>query len=280
MAFKPKESGTNLTISWPARPSLVAELHDIKGHLDLLVLLVQKDLKVKYKGTALGFFWSLLNPLLMMVVYALVFSIIVRFQIARYPVFLLAGLLPWNAFTTMITAASTSLVANANLVRRVRFPLEFLPLTSVLSGLVNLMLSLAILLVFALLFRQPLGAPLILLPLLLVIQLVFTTGVCLVLSALLVYFRDLEYLVGIGLTALFFLTPIIYPLSAVGGNRLAIILKLNPMTWLITSYQSIWHDNAWPKPSYLVAFAAMSLLVLLLGRFVFRRLQGRFAEEV
>jgi lipopolysaccharide transport system permease protein len=276
----PMQLSETPTYRWPSRRKVLEELADIARHRDLLILLVQKDLKVKYKGTALGFFWSLLNPLLLMVVYSVVFSVLVRFQIERYPVFLLSGLLPWNAFVATITSASTSLVANANLVRRVRFPLEFLPLTSVLSGLVNLVLSLAILLVFALLFRQPLGAPLIMLPLLLVIQLVFTTGVCLVLSALLVYFRDLEYLVGIGLTALFFLTPIIYPLSAVGGNRLAIILKLNPMTWLITSYQSIWHDNAWPKPSYLVAFAAMSLLVLLLGRFVFRRLQGRFAEEV
>ena len=265
---------------WPSRRSVVEEIGDVVRNRDLLLLLVLKDLKVKYKGTALGFFWSLLNPLLMMVVYTLVFSVLVRFQIERYPVFLLSGLLPWNAFTAAITAASTSMVANANLVRRVRFPLEFLPLTSVLSGLVNLVLSLVILLVFALAFRQPLGPPLIALPLLLVLQALLTTGICLVLSALLVYFRDIEYLVGIGLSALFFMTPVIYPLSAVGGNKLGLVLRLNPMTWLVTSYQSIWHENTWPKPSYLVALACTSVLMVLLGRLVFRRLQGRFAEEV
>jgi ABC-2 type transport system permease protein len=280
MASERKESGTNLTVSWPARPSLVAEINDIKRHLDLLVLLVQKDLKVKYKGTALGFFWSLLNPLLMMIVYALVFSVIVRFQVERYPVFLLAGLLPWNAFTTMITAASTSVIANANLVRRVRFPLEFLPLTSVLSGLVNLLLSLGILLIFALAFRQPLGPPLLVLPLLLVLQTLFTTGVCLILSALLVYFRDIEYLVTVGLTTLFFLTPVIYRLDFLGGSRLATFVKVNPLTWLIVSYQDIWHENRWPNPRYLLAFAVTSVLLLLVGRLVFRRLQRRFAEEV
>jgi lipopolysaccharide transport system permease protein len=259
---------------------VVEEITEAVRHRDLLTLLIQKDLKVKYKGTALGFFWSLLNPMLMMLVYAVVFSVIARFPIHRYPVFLLSGLLPWNAFTAAVSSASTSLIANANLVRRVRFPLEFLPLTAVLSGIVNLLLSLVILVIFALGFRQPLGLPLLILPLLLALQVLFTTGVCLFLSALNVYFRDVEYLVGIGLTALFFLSPVIYPLSSVSGNRLAIFLQFNPMTWLVTSYQAIWHDNSWPRLDYLGAFAVAAVAMMLLGRYVFRRLESRFAEEV
>ncbi len=265
---------------WPARRSVLEEITEAVRHRDLLTLLIQKDLKVKYKGTALCFVWSLLNPMLMMLVYAVVFSVIARFPIQRYPVFLLSGLLPWNAFTAAVSSASTSLIANANLVRRVRFPLEFLPLTAVLSGVVNLLLSLVILVIFALAFRQPLGLPLITLPLLLVMQVLFTTGVCLLLSALDVYFRDVEYLVGIGLTALFFLSPVIYPLSSVSGNRLAIFLQLNPMTWLVTSYQAIWHDNSWPRLDYVGAFAVAAVVMMLFGRYVFRRLEGRFAEEV
>jgi ABC-2 type transport system permease protein len=265
---------------WPARRSLVEELTDAARHRDLLLLLVQKDLKVKYKGTALGFFWSFLNPLLMMIVYTVVFSIIVRFQVQRYPIFLLSGLLPWNAFALSLQAASVSLVANSNLVRRVRFPLEFLPLTSVLSGLVNLVFSFGILLVVALAFRQPLGLPLLMLPVLLLLQLVLTLGICLCLSALLVYFRDIEYLIGVGLTAFFFLTPVIYPLSAVSTSSVGFFLRLNPMTWLITGYQSIWHDDAWPDPVSVGALAVASIAMLLFGRWIFRRLQGRFAEEV
>ncbi len=265
---------------WPARRSVIDELRDVVRHRDLLLLLVQKDLKVKYKGTALGFFWSFLNPLLMMIVYTVVFSILVRFQVQRYPIFLLSGLLPWNAFALSLQAASVSLVANSNLVRRVHFPLEFLPLTSVLSGLVNLVFSFGILLVFALVFQQPLGLPLLMLPVLLLLQLVLTLGMCLCLSALLVYFRDIEYLIGVGLTAFFFLTPVIYPLSAVSTSRVGFFLRFNPMTWLITGYQSIWHDDAWPDPVSLGALAVSSIALLLFGRWVFRRLQGRFAEEV
>jgi lipopolysaccharide transport system permease protein len=265
---------------WPAKRGLRGELAEVLTHRDLLLLLVQKDLKVKYKGTTLGFIWSLLNPLLMMIVYTVVFSFLVRFQVPRYPVFLLSGLLAWNCFASAIGAAGTSLIAASNLVRRVRFPLEFLPLTSVLSTLVNFLLSLAILVVFALAFRQTLGPPLLLLPLLLVLQTLFTIGVSLVVSALLVYFRDVEYLVSIGLMALFFLTPVIYPLSAVPSSHAAMVIRLNPLTWLITSYQNVWHDNLWPSLNGLLAFAVVSVAMLLVGRFVFRRLEGRFAEEV
>jgi len=268
------------TYRWPARRGLLEELSEALRHRDLLLLLVQKDLKVKYKGTALGFIWSLLNPLLMMIVYSVVFSVLVRFQVHNYPIFLLSGLLPWNAFSLSLQAASTSLITNSNLVRRVHFPLEFLPLTSVLSGVVNLVMSFGILVVFALVFRQPLGLPLLMLPVLVMLQLVFTSGVCLCLSALLVYFRDIEYLIGVGLTAFFFLTPVIYPLSAVGKSQVGYLLNFNPMTWLITGYQAIWHDNAWPDPTFLVALAVASIAMLLFGRWVFRRLQGRFAEEV
>jgi lipopolysaccharide transport system permease protein len=268
------------TYRWPAKRRLGDELADARRHRDLLQLLVQKDLKVKYKGTALGFIWSLLNPLLMMLVYTVVFSVLVRFEIKRYPVFLLSGLLPWNAFAAATTAATTSLVTNANLVRRVRFPLEFLPVTSVLSTLINLILSLGILVVFALAYRQPLGWPLLALPVLLLLQAVLTTGIALSLAALLVYFRDIEYLVGVVLMAYFFLTPIIYPLSILNGKRIAFFIELNPMTWLITSYQHVWHDNTWPDPIQLSAFAIFAFMALIVGRLVFRRLQRRFAEEV
>src|SRR5438093_6509507 len=111
--------------------SLSGEFRRLVQYRDLLLLLTQKDLKLKYKGTALGFLWSFLNPLLMMIVYAAVFSVIARANIPRYPVFLLAGMLPWNAFIISILTASLTIVGNANLIRRVDFPREFLPLASV-----------------------------------------------------------------------------------------------------------------------------------------------------
>ena len=248
---------------------------------DLLLLLVQKELKIKYKGAVLGFFWSLLNPILMMIVYSVVFSVIVRFAMPRYPIFLLSGLLPWTAFLTAITSSTTTIVGNAHLVRRVAFPIEFLPLTSVLTSLVNLLPSLGVLLLFAFFFRQPLGLPLLALPLLLALQALLTTGLALILSAVTVYFRDVEYLVGIGLTVLFFMTPILYPLSVVGeSSRLHLLLLLNPLTWLVTSYQRIWHDNQWPDLYQLLMLTGMAVLAMIAGTLVFRRLEGRLAEEV
>jgi len=259
---------------------ILAELARLARHRDLLLLLVQKDLKAKYKGTALGFLWTFLNPLLLMIVYAIVFSVIARVSLHRYPVFLLCGILPWNAFTIAISTASQTIVGNANLIRRVNFPREFLPLASVLSSLVNMLLSLGILLGFALGFRQPLGLPLFALPLLIVLQLILTAGIGLLLAALMVYFRDLENIITLLVTVLFFGTPIIYPLSAVGHESLRGLLQLNPMQWLIGSYQSLWYWNSWPDPTRVVGFAAVSMVALSLGWFVFRRLEGDFAEDV
>jgi ABC-2 type transport system permease protein len=257
-----------------------AELRRLVQHRDLLLLLTQKDLKLKYKGTALGFLWSFLNPLLMMIVYAAVFSVIARFQVKNYPVFLLAGMLPWNAFIISIVTASTAIVGNANLIRRVDFPREFLPLASVLSSLVNLALSLVILLAFALAFRQPLGLPLLALPLVVLLQLMLSAGLALIVASLMVYFRDVENLITLATTVLFFGTPIIYRLQDMHDHNVRFILGLSPLSWMIGAYQGIWHENSWPDPLHMLLLLAVSVASLVAGWIVFRRLEGNFAEEV
>jgi lipopolysaccharide transport system permease protein len=259
---------------------MVAAARRFVNYRDLLSLLVTKELKVKYKGTALGLLWSLLNPLLMMVVYTIVFSNILRFSVPHYAIFLLSGLLPWTAFTASLTGATVSVTHSWYMVRKLYFPYEFLPLTSVFSAFINLLPSIGILFIFALVMGQPLGAPLLALPLVIAIELTFTVGIALLLSAATVYFRDVEYLVNIAITVWFFATPIIYPLSIFKGRPLAQLLLLNPMTWMIDSYQRIWHENAWPQGSYLAAAASVAVLSLLIGSLVFQRLQRRFAEEV
>ena len=216
-----------------------------------------------------------------MIVYAVVFTAIARFQVPRYPIFLLAGLLPWSAFAASVTTSALSIVDNAHLVRRVRFPNEFLPLTAVIGNLVNLLPSFAVLLVFALIFGQPLGPPLLALPFLLLVQAVLTVGLALALSALTVYFRDIQHLVTIAITVWFFATPVIYPLSIFNGHdRLRTLLLLNPMTWLITGYQDVWHGNRWPDPTFVTLLTVIAGLAWLAGGIIFSRLQGRFAEEV
>lgn len=273
-------SAPGSTLRGVARTPLSDQLQDLFAHRDLLSLLVRKELKVKYRGTMLGMLWSLLNPLLLMVVYTAVFSVIARFPTPNYPIFLLAALLPWTAFAASLSASVRSVVGHGSLVRRVKFPVAVLPTSMVVANMVNLLPGFAILLVFALFFRQPLGLPLLSLPLLVVLQLMFTLGVALVLSALNVYFRDLEYLVGVALMVWFFGTPVLYPLSAFAGKRVGVLIQLNPMTWLVDCYQRIWHANAWPTWDHLAAFTAVSLVALLAGVFVFGRASRRFAEEV
>jgi ABC-2 type transport system permease protein len=216
-----------------------------------------------------------------MIVYAAVFSVIARGHIPRYPVFLLAGMLPWNAFIISILTASLTIVGNANLIRRVDFPREFLPLASVLSSLVNLALSLVILLAFAFAFRQPLGWPLLALAPVILLQLMLSAGLALMLAALMVYFRDVENLITLSTTVLFFATPIIYRIQDLQSHaNLKLILGLNPLGWMIGAYQSIWHDDSWPDPLHMLLLLAVSVASLVTGWIVFRRLEGRFAEEV
>ena len=261
---------------------MVARAQELFTYRSLVRNLVLKDLKVRYKHSILGFLWSLLNPLLMMAVYALVYSFLFRFQMDRYPIFLLSGLLGWNAFTATITSGASSVLLNGTLVKRVRFPVELLPLTSGLSALVNFLLSLIVLVLFTVFYRQPLGVSLIALPAVLVLQTIFSIGLALMLSAVMVYFRDIEYLVQVALAMWFFATPIIYPLSIVGHKhqRIADLIQANPMTWFATSYQHIWHDDQWPIGWQMLAMTGIAILSLVAGRWVFRRLQRRFAEEV
>lgn len=253
---------------------------DLFRHRELLLLLIQKDLKIRYRGTFLGFLWSLLNPLLMMVIYSAVFTFIARFPTHRYPVFVLSGLLPWTAFSASLSAGAISILVNGNLVRRVPFPSDVLPLTAVLSNLVNFLPGLALLLPLAIVTGSPIGWSLLAVPLLLILQCVFTAGLTLALAAITVHLRDLQHLVALGLTMWFFVTPIIYPLDFLKGTTLHTLLLFNPMTWLAVSYQQIFHDGAWPAPTYLLAFAAASIVSLAAGSVIFRRLQSRFAEEV
>lgn len=254
---------------------------ELVSRFDLLVLLVQKELKLKYKGTALGMFWSLLSPLVMTVVYGVVFSILLRFPVRHYGVFLLAGLLPWTFFQSAVNAGTISVISNGHLVRRVRFPVEFLPLTAVIASLVNILPAFLVLFGYALYDGQPLGPPLLALPLLILLLTFFAVGLCLLLSAVTVYFRDLQHLITVALTVWFYGTPVIYPVTLLASHRAVnALVWANPMTWAITANQDIWHGNRWPDPLSAAGLAAAAVIACAAGLAVFARLQRRFAEEV
>lgn len=270
----------------------VAAVKDVVDHYELLRMLVIKDLKIKYKASAVGLLWSLISPLMMMLIYTAIFGTIFKSSKPDFPVFILSGLLAWNFFGTALPAATVSVVGNNNLVRKTRFPTSLLPASVVLSNGINFLISLLLLFGLVLVYRHPLGITLVLLPVLIVAQVAFTLGIALLLSALDVFFRDVEHFLGIVLTVWFFATPILYPREAVvnrGNEAARLIIELNPMTWLVGAYRSIFYGetdrfghfvNAWPNPRPLLSFIGLAALLLTLGFVVFVRLSRRFVEEV
>jgi ABC-type polysaccharide/polyol phosphate export permease len=228
-----------------------------------------------------------------MVVYTIVFSTIMRFPVtgAPYPVFLLAGLLGWNFFSQAVSGSVNSVVGNAVLIKKLAFRRSLLTVSSVTAAFVNYLISLVLLVPLVLLFHVPIGIPLLMLPVLVMLIYAVALGLSLMVAAANVYFRDIEYLMTISLQVWFFLTPIIYQIDLIADraakshNLLAPafqwLLYANPLTWLATSAQDVIAFNRWPQHwvglGYSAAFAVVSLA---LGYALFQRMQVRFAEEL
>jgi ABC-2 type transport system permease protein len=267
--------------------------------LELLTELVRKDLKVKYKNSALGFIWSLANPLLYLAVFTLVFDKLLKNGIEAFPVLFMSGFLVWNFFNLATLSGTGSVVGNANLVRKVRFPRVVLPLSSVGFAGVHFVLQLGVLLALLLVFyRDAFGAQLVLLVPALAVVVVFATAMALLSSALNVRFRDVEHLLEVILLAWFWLTPIVYPVTYVrdelaGSPWLFRLYLANPMTGVVTAMQRAIYVHPvtggrqiLPSGGYgfyltwLGVGGAIALALLAAGLWTFRRLQADFAEEL
>ena len=258
------------------------QVHRYRG---LIVSLVARDLKARYRGSVLGFFWSFVNPLLLLLVYTFVFTVVLPGvhppEVEPFALFMFCGILPWTWFSSSLLEGSSVLIAGSNLIRKVLFPAEVLPIVTVLAGLAHFCLGLPILVAFLVYYRVPVvPTDLLWFPVIVLIQLVLTLGLALLLSALTVHFRDIRDLLTNLLTLWFFATPIIYPLSQV-PESMRRFLNLNPFTHLVVSYQEVLFMQGtftqWPR---LLAVGGGSFLVLALGYFVFDRLRDTLAEEV
>ncbi len=260
----------------------LAKLFRYRG---LIQTLVVRDLKARYRGSVLGFFWSFFNPLLLLLIYTFVFTKVMvgihSPDMEPYALFMFCGILPWTWFSSSLLESSNTLIAGGNLIKKVLFPAEVLPIVTVLANMVHFFLGLPILVLFLVYYRRPVDpVELLWFPVIILIQLVLTTGLALLLSALTVHFRDLKDLLGNLLTLWFFATPIIYPMQEAPPD-LRWWLNLNPMTHLMISYQEVLF---FPGPhghfKWLMALGAGSVVVFLAGYFVFDRLRDSFAEEV
>jgi len=258
---------------------MINKLKEIFKFKNLVYNLVSRDLKVKYKGSILGFLWSLLNPLIMLIVYTIAFKYIIKIRVENFPLFFLCGFLPWIFFNLSLSMSVSSIKDNASLVKKVYFPREILPLSIVLSNLVQFLLTFIILIPALAIFKVKLGFPLLLLPLIIVFQLSFTLGLSYILSALNVFYSDVRHLLEIFLQIWFWLTPIIYPVSFV-PERFQTLYRLNPMVVFVESYRNSLLYNKWPSHYELLSLFFISAVFLIIGHFVFNGYNRRFAEEI
>ncbi|MGC3997198.1 MAG: ABC transporter permease [Anaeromyxobacter sp.] len=253
----------------------VADLYRVR---ELVALLVARNLKARYKRSALGMAWTLLNPLLQMAVYTVVFSRVVRIDTPAYALYVLAGLLPWSLISVGTVSASHALLANQGLIRKVAVPQAVYPLAVVGGKLVDVALSLAPLAVVAALQGRPPGASWLALPVALLLAFAFTTGLALLVSSLTVFFRDLRHLVEVLFQVWFYLTPVLYPASyveALGSGWLRRLLAANPATPIVALFQEAVHAGRFPPPGELAAATAVAAAALVLGLWAFHRSEGQ-----
>jgi ABC-type polysaccharide/polyol phosphate export permease len=251
----------------------------------LIQTLVARDVKARYRGSVLGFFWSFINPLLLLLVYSFVFTTVLPSsyteELQPYALFMFCGILPWTWFSSSILESSNVLIAGGNLIKKVLFPAEVLPIVTVLANMVHFFFGLPILVAFLIYYQRPLDLlELLWFPVIVSVQLIVLLGLGLLVSALTVHFRDLKEILGNLLTLWFFATPIIYPMSQV-PEQYRWIINLNPMTHLAISYQEVLFDIG-PHRHWkvLVVLSFGAVVTFFAGYFVFDRLRDSFAEEV
>ena len=258
----------------------VAMVRDLMRHRSLVAALLVRQLQARYRGSILGFVWTFLNPLLLMAVYGLVFRYFMRIAVPNYALFLLAGLLPWTWFVSALSEGTNSIVGGSSLVTKSLFPTEILPTVVVLSNMVNFLLSIPLMIIAAALYGI-LPDPLLwlLLAPVVVLQLVFTVGLVLALSALNVHYRDVQHVVANLLTLWFFLTPIIYPVSQVPEPFRKLFIA-NPMALFAETYQAIFVTASWPGLDSLGILALYAGASFLVGARIFDGYRDTFAELV
>jgi lipopolysaccharide transport system permease protein len=260
-------------------------LRQLTRYRALIQSLVSRELKARYRGSVLGFFWSFINPLMLLLVYTFVFAYVMPAakspKISNFALFLFCGLLPWTWFQASLLESSNILIAGGNLIKKVMFPAEILPIVTVLANLVHFLLGLPILVMFLVYFDTPLQvSELVWFPVVVLVQLLLTVSLALILSALTVHFRDLKDILGNVMTLWFFGTPILYYWDDAPAS-VRRFLDLNPFTHLAISYQEIlYFQGDFGHWKWLLALGFGCTVLFLFAYFLFDRLRDSFAEEV
>lgn len=252
---------------------------ELYNYRELLKTNIKKEVRGKYKGSWLGVLWTFLNPLLMLAVYAFVFPYILRVKVENYTIFMIVALIPWNFFTTAIQSGTGSVVANGNILKKVYFPREIIPISITTSQLVNFLITCIIMFVFILFSGVGFSIHLLLMPLLILIQYLITLALTFVLSALTVFVRDVDHFVSVALTLGFYATPIVYQASML-PEKFQWVLNFNPMAQLVEAYRAILYYHQLPNFTMLGLWGILSIILLILGYIIFKNLEKSFVEEL
>ncbi len=252
---------------------------DIYNYRELLKTNIKKDVGGKYKNSFLGVLWSFINPLLQIAVYALVFQVILRSNIENYAVYLCCALIPWQYFSNIVIRGAAVVIDNGNIIKKVYFPREILPISIVTSEGVNFLISTIIILGFVLVSGIGLSINVVFYFLILAIQYIISLGISFIVSSLTVYFRDLLHLLGVFMQLLFYATPIVYSINDVPPS-FQWLLRLNPMSYLIEGYRAIFYSKTLPNFKSLGIALIMGIILCIIGYALFRKLEKGFAEEL
>ena len=255
-------------------------IKELYAYREMIFSLVRRDIKGRYKGSALGFLWTFINPLLQLGVYTMVFSVIMRNGIEDYYLFLFVALIPWIFFSTSLSGGSSCIWAQQDMVKKIYFPREVLPIAFVTSQFVNMLLS--FLVVFAVLIVSGKGLnpfALLCLPLIMIVEYLLALSMAMLSSSITVYLRDVEYILGIVTMAWQFLTPVMYSVDQV-PEQLMWVFNLNPMTPVIVAYRDILYYGKVPDLGTLAHATVFGIIVLIVGVIVFDKLKRHFAEAL
>lgn len=255
-------------------------LREIYDYRQMIYSLVRKELRGRYKGSALGFLWTFINPLLQLLVYTFVFSIVMPNNIDKFYLYLFIGLIPWLFFSGSLTGGAACILNQKDMVKKIYFPREVMPIAYVTSNFVNMLLCFIV--IFAVILVSGIGINIkavLYLPIIWIVEYIMCLGGAMLTSALTVYFRDLEYILGIVTMAWMYMTPVVYSLEMV-PERLRPLMNLNPMTPVIVAYRDILYSKQIPELGTLASGFTLGIIVLVIGYIVFQKLQRGFAEEL
>ena len=246
---------------------------------ELLKTNVKKEIRGKYKNSFLGVLWSFLNPLLQIAVYAIVFPLILRNTQENYVIFLCCGLIPWTFFSTAITRSASTMIENGNIIKKVYFPREILPISVVTSEAINFIISTIIIMAFVIFGGLGITKYILFYPLVLLAQYIIVLAISFVISSVTVYFRDLQHLIGVALQLLFYATPIVYSADTI-PESFKWVLQINPMTYIINGYRAIFYEQQAPDLIPIFILIGVGIVACIIGYLIFNKLQKRFAEEL